>query len=153
MRPPDITTAPAVLGRTSGFTLIEVLVSVAFIGITLIVFEALITSLRMNRDSRVTLTVNQAVNSYLEMVYADWQSALQYRNGTLAAPTSLPGHTWHLAVATVNPDTGVTSNQTAYDEGSTPDAYAGDVPLKRVTLRYTSVAGGGYAASVELARP
>lgn len=140
-------------GRVAGFTLIEVLVAVAFIGITMVVFEILASSMRMNRDSRVALTVNQAVNSYLETVYADWQSALQYRNGNLSLPPELPRHTWNLSVATVNVQTGTASNTVTFSQGSAPGTYNGDVPLKRVTLRYTSDSGGAYVGSVEVARP
>lgn len=140
-------------GRVAGFTLIEVLVAVAFIGITMVVFEILVSSMKMNRDSRVALTVNQAVNSYLETVYADWQSALQYRNGSLTSPPALPQYTWKLSVATVNADTGATSNATTFNQGNAPGPYDHDVPLKRVTLQYTAASGGNYVGSVELARP
>lgn len=151
LRTTSRSTSPA--GGLAGFTLIEVLVSVAFIGITMVVFEILASSMRMNRDSRVALTVNQAVNSYLETVYADWQSALQYRDGSLSQPPALPRHTWDVSVATVNVHTGATSSSVTFNQGSGLGSYKGDVPLKRVTLRYTSASGGKYVGSVEVARP
>lgn len=139
-----------------GFTLIEVLVSIVILTIMLGLVGLLLSSMRMSRTSRASLDVNQSVNSYLDSVYASWQNALAYRNGTLPPPPTIQGRTWKLVLHTINPSTGAASNARTYTQGSSIGAYNFDEPIKRVTLTYSASlngSGGSYVGSLEVGRP
>lgn len=143
---------PSAGNRDQGFTLIEVLVSIAVFAIMLALTGMLLTSFRMNGASRNSLDVNQTVNSYLDSAYSTWQSALTYRRGTLPNPPDLPGRSWTLKRQTINPSTGAASNTSTVSQGSTVGNFDYDEPLKRLTLTYTGL-GSTYSGSVEVGRP
>lgn len=126
--------------RTSGFTLIEVLVSIVVLGIVLSLSAGLLTALSGNRASGTRVTVAQATTAWLENVSNIWALPGQFGNVALLPPVpAVEGHTWSVQVCAVtNAVSGATSCGTAKSSG-TPTFPSGTTgpTIVRLNLGYT----------------
>lgn len=143
--------------RTTGFTLVEVLVSVAVLGISASFLSVIINALNMNASSSATIRVNQAGQTYLESVQNAWRrTSYGELDADNPAPTTLDRYTWTVTLcqldATFACQNVVTATQPDVPSYSAPPASTN---LMRVTISYVpkgTRSGAPITATAEVAR-
>lgn len=144
--------------RSNGFTIIEVLVSIAILGIVVIASTALVSGLQVNGLSRRQLDTSQASAAYLERVSNLWSTPATFGNVSSLPPVPVvTKYTHELQVCTTDITTGadtcglaVSTNAPLYAGSATTTA----APLVKIIVRYKKVGSqAAYVTALNLGRP
>jgi|GEM_PF-3789164 len=146
------------------FTLTEVLVAIAVLGVIVVFINSMTSAMRLNMSSASALNINQAAQAYLESIQHEWSratttSASKFGKLTSSSPTphNVAHYTWTVDVCEVTVSTGSCVNAVTGTAASPPEYDApSTAELMRLTITYTPTGSRGgppLTATAEVARP
>ena len=131
-----------------GFTLIEMMVALALVGVLGIIGGGLLLPMRMSREANAQSQALSYARSYLEMVKGRWLDASVYKNKTL--PTwKIKGET-NPATADMELPTGWTIS---VPEASDANAWVDANNIRTVTVKITIPSLPEFKLSTQITRP
>ncbi|RJF75276.1 type II secretion system protein [Deinococcus cavernae] len=141
-----------------GFTIIEILVTIAIVAIMVTVSMYLLTGLRTSPKTRQTLGTSQATSQWFENATNAWLSPANFGNlSLLTAVPAVTGATWSAQAcevdtaatpANIKCGASVTSGTPSYDGGLTTTTKT----VVRLNLAYTPTGGSAVTSSLEFAK-
>jgi prepilin-type N-terminal cleavage/methylation domain-containing protein len=134
------------LSNKSGFSLIEVLISLVFVGALILVSLTFILPLRLTRTSNIETRAIAIGQSYIELVKSRWQTRASFQLGEASLPT---------ASTTGTPDIKLPDGWILEVDGASSWINTNTIRTLKVTVKPkdTTVNSGWIVITTKIARP
>ena len=142
--------------RVAGFTLIEILVSIALLGILIVIVGYFSNSLTATSQAKSYPVAQTFASSYLNVLRTKWAVPGQYRTTSLPDPTTnevKPSTGFSYVTAVTDGTTNAPIISYAYPNAAPPVPVANNSVLKRVTLSVTTPQNKTFVFATQFVNP